>query len=199
MLPSAAGFVDPLLSTGIPLTLLGVTRLAEIIEQDWKTERLEKRLQNYGAQANGELEATARLIASLYASMNNFPVFVSLTLLYFAAASYSEMARRLGKPHLAGSFLLCEDPVFGPECMRLLDRARRPLTEQESVELTSDILAAIKPFNVAGLDRHERRNWYPVDAEDLMNAAGKLGASRDEVIELLKRCGFQPELNSVDA
>ena len=31
LLPSAAGFVDPLLSTGFPLTLLGVARLAEII------------------------------------------------------------------------------------------------------------------------------------------------------------------------
>ncbi len=37
LLPSAAGFVDPLLSTGFPLTLLGVARLAEIIAQDWKT------------------------------------------------------------------------------------------------------------------------------------------------------------------
>ena len=37
MLPSAAGFVDPLLSTGFPLTLLGVSRLSEIIEHDWDT------------------------------------------------------------------------------------------------------------------------------------------------------------------
>jgi tetracycline 7-halogenase / FADH2 O2-dependent halogenase len=39
LLPSAAGFVDPLLSTGIPLTLLGVSRIAEIIERDWGTQR----------------------------------------------------------------------------------------------------------------------------------------------------------------
>jgi FADH2 O2-dependent halogenase len=199
LLPSAAGFVDPLLSTGIPLTLLGVTRLAEIIEQNWGTERFDERLQNYAAQTDGELTATARLIASLYANMDNFPLFVSLTLLYFAAASFSETARRLGKPHLAGSFLLCEDPVFGPACVRLLDRAMRPLTEQESAALTSDILETIKPFNVMGLDRRERRNWYPVDADDLMNASSKLGASRDEVLELLQRCGFHRELNSVDA
>jgi FADH2 O2-dependent halogenase len=139
------------------------------------------------------------LIASLYASMNNFPVFVSSALLYFAAASFSETARRLGKPHLAGSFLLCEDPVFGPACIRLLERARRSLTEQESAELTRDILEVIEPFNVAGLGRRERRNWYPVEVDDLVNAAGKLGASRGEVFELLQRCGFQPELNSVRA
>jgi FADH2 O2-dependent halogenase len=199
LLPSAAGFVDPLLSTGIPLTLLGVARLAEMIEQDWGTELFDERLRNYAAKTDGELVATARLIASLYASMNNFPVFVSSALLYFAAASFSETARRLGKPHLAGSFLLCEDPVFGPACIRLLERARRSLTEQESAELTRDILEVIEPFNVAGLGRRERRNWYPVEVDDLVNAAGKLGASRGEVFELLQRCGFQPELNSVRA
>jgi hypothetical protein len=42
LLPSAAGFVDPLLSTGIPLTLLGVSRLAEIIERDWGTQRFQR-------------------------------------------------------------------------------------------------------------------------------------------------------------
>jgi tetracycline 7-halogenase / FADH2 O2-dependent halogenase len=197
LLPSAAGFIDPLLSTGIPLTLLGVARLVEIIEQDWGTERFDERLRNYVAQTDGELVATARLVASLYANMCNFPLFVSLTLLYFAAASFSETVRRLGKLHLAGSFLLCDDPVFGPACVRLLERARRSPTEPESAELTRDILEAIEAFNVAGLGRRERFNWYPVDADDLVNAAGKLGASRGEVFEMLQRCGFQRELNSV--
>src|SRR4029079_10716868 len=32
MLPSAAGVIDPLLSTGFPLTLLGITRLLEILQ-----------------------------------------------------------------------------------------------------------------------------------------------------------------------
>jgi tetracycline 7-halogenase / FADH2 O2-dependent halogenase len=69
-------------------------------------------LQAYTAQTDRELTATARLIGALYANMNNFPVFVALTLLYFAAASFSETARRLGKPHLAKSFLLCDDPAL---------------------------------------------------------------------------------------
>ena len=118
LLPSAAGFVDPLLSTGFPLTLLGVERLAAILEQEWATATFDDRLQTYAAQTDRELLATARLVAALYATMNNFPVFVALSLLYFAAASYSEAARRLGKPHLASSFLLCEHPVFG---MAVLD------------------------------------------------------------------------------
>jgi FADH2 O2-dependent halogenase len=197
LLPSAAGFVDPLLSTGFPLTLLGVARIAEIIEQDWGTHRFDQRLQTYAAQTDRELVATSRLIAALYANMSNLPVFTSLTLLYFAAASFSEAARRLGKPHLAASFLLCDDPVFGPAYERSIERARNPLTKGESDQLAKEIRDAIEPINVAGLGRDERRNWYPVDADDLMNAAGKFGASRDDMVELLHRCGFHPDLTQV--
>jgi FADH2 O2-dependent halogenase len=190
LLPSAAGFVDPLLSTGIPLTLLGVDRLAQIIERNWGTQRFHERLNGYADQTDRELTATARLIGALYASMNNFPVFVALTLLYFAAASFSETARRLGKAHLAKSFLLCDDSVFGPAYTQLIERARRPLTKDESRELIEDILKAIEPINVARLGRKKRRNWYPVDADDLVNAAEKLGASREDIFGLLRRCGF---------
>jgi FADH2 O2-dependent halogenase len=193
LLPSAAGFVDPLLSTGFPQTLLGVARLAEIIEQDWETHRFDERLRTYAAQTDRELVATSRLIAGLHANMNNFPVFISLTLLYFAAASFSEAARRLGKPHLASSFLLCDDPVFGPVYERLIERARRPLTKDESDQLSKDIQDAIEPINVAGLGCEGRRNWYPVEADDLMNAAGKLESSREDISELLHRCGFHSE------
>src|SRR5438128_1335337 len=47
LLPSAAGFVDPLLSTGFPLTLLGVARLAEILATDWNSPEVEERLIQY--------------------------------------------------------------------------------------------------------------------------------------------------------
>jgi FADH2 O2-dependent halogenase len=124
LLPSAAGFVDPLLSTGFPLTLLGVDRLARLIENDWDTPHFVARLQTYAAQTDAELVATGRLIGSLYATMGNFPVFVSLSLLYFAAASFSETARRLGKPHLAQSFLLHDHPDFGAAFVQLCERAR---------------------------------------------------------------------------
>jgi len=190
LLPSAAGFVDPLLSTGIPLTLLGVSRLAEIIEQDWGTLRFSAELQAYAAQTEREFVATAHLIGALYANMNNFPVFVALTLLYFAAASFSETARRLGKPQLAMSFLLCDDAVFGPACAQLIERSRHRLSRDESIELIEDIRKAIEPINVAGLGRPERRNWYPVYADDLASGAEKLGASREDIFDLLRRCGF---------
>jgi FADH2 O2-dependent halogenase len=182
LLPSAAGFVDPLLSTGFPLVLLGVARLAEILEDPapWSAA-----LAVYAQQTESELLATARLIGSLYATMANFPLFVSLTLLYFAAASFSETARRLGRPHLASSFLLHDHPAF--QIQSLLARARN---QEEPQGLNDDIRRVIEPFNVAGLGDPQRRNWYPADAEDLLRAAPKLGADRDEVARLLARCGF---------
>jgi len=184
LLPSAAGFVDPLLSTGFPLTLLGVSRLAHVIERDWESPALS----TYARQTEDELLATARLIGALYATMDNFPLFVSLSLLYFAAASFSETARRLGKPRLASSFLLHDNPGF--QMQPILERARKVRNDAESQSLSDEIRRFIEPFNVAGLGDPERRNWYPADAEDMLHAAPKLGASREEVAGVLGRCGF---------
>jgi tetracycline 7-halogenase / FADH2 O2-dependent halogenase len=188
LLPSAAGFVDPLLSTGFPLTLLGVARLAGIFEHDWDSSRFGPALATYARQTDDELLATARLIGSLYATMSDFPLFVSLSLLYFAAASFSETARRLGKPHLARSFLLYDNPAF--QTRQLLDRARAVRNHAESRTLSDDICRFIEPFNVAGLGDARRRNWYPAEAEDMLRAAPKLGAERSEVARVLERCGF---------
>ena len=192
LLPSSAGFVDPLLSTGFPLTLLGVTRLAKIIEHDWQRQTFAEKLENYALETDSELFATSRLIGALYANMGNFRVFSALSLVYFAIASYSEVARRLGKRHLAQSFLLHDHPQFGPKSIRLLERALRIQTQQESEELIEEVYRLIEPFDVAGLGQRTRFNWYPVKAEELLRSGYKLGASQEEVMQMLERCGFQP-------
>ncbi|MBI2926670.1 MAG: tryptophan 7-halogenase [Verrucomicrobia bacterium] len=198
LVPSAAGFVDPLLSTGFPLTLLGISRLAGAIEQLWNPLRFRAELDHYAKQTLAELDATALLIAALYASMKDFEVFAAFSLLYFAAASFSETARRLGRPELAGSFLLQDDPRFGPElracCHQALAAASAGrLPAQSKRDLLARIARAIEPFDVAGLTNAARRNWHPVDAQDLFNAAPKLGVSAAEIEALLARCGFYPE------
>lgn len=190
LLPSAAGFVDPLLSTGFPLTLLGIARLAEILDCDWETERFRDRLKAYAAETDAELLATARLIGTLYSSFNNFSVFSAVSLLYFAAASYAETARRLGRAELASSFLLHDHPQFGVECERVLQRARTVRGDAESQAIIEEILRIIEPIDIAGLTNRTRRGWYPVDADDLLHAAHKVHASRSEVSEMLARCGF---------
>lgn len=190
LLPSAAGFVDPLLSTGFPLTLLGIARLAEAIEHHWGSPRFSSVLRTYEAETVEELATAERLVAALYSSLNDFPLFTSLSLLYFAAASYTEAARRLGRPQLAGSFLLNDRPFFSFQSRSCLKRAQHRPISAERTELMEQIQHAIEPFDIAGLGNHSRRNWHPVEARDLLNAAGKLGVSQEEIEKLLTRSGF---------
>jgi FADH2 O2-dependent halogenase len=169
LLPSAGGFVDPLLSTGFPLSLLGISRLARLLEAGTETDA--SLLREYEHRTQVELDATALLVAALYASMADFPTFVSLTMLYFAAVSYAEAAIRHGRPDLAESFLLHDHPTFGsafrrccgqviefPGCRR--DAAMR-------IEFDAQIRRAIAPVNLGGLADPLRRNWYPAVAESL--------------------------------
>ena len=191
LLPSAAGFVDPLLSTGFPLTLLGVERLARILETNWGREDFADELFNYSMQTTIELVTTERLIAALYATMHDFKLFSALTLLYFAAASFTEAARRLGKPELAGNtFLLGEHPLFGSRYRYCVHLALQNPTGARREGLLQKIRVAIEPVNIAGLGRAERRNWYPALAQDLFASADKLKSNRGEIEAMLKRCGF---------
>jgi len=194
LLPSAAGFVDPLLSNGFPLTLLGIERLSQILESGLDSPCLESALKEYERRTRDELLATSRLIAALYANMSNFRLFKALCLLYFAAASYSESARRLGKPHLASSFLLHDHPQFGLHGSELVERAMHVSQGAGAAQLIGDILKAIEPIDVAGLSRPNARSWYPVDATDLLESCSKLESTPEEIESLLQRCGFhQPQ------
>ena len=199
MLPSAAGVIDPLLSTGFPLTLLGIGRLLDLLEGTSEGSERDAALRAYARVTQDELDVTEQLVAALYANMTDAALFKRLSLLYFAAASFSEAARRLGKPHLAPGFLLSAHPQFGPElreCAALA--AARPQGRQRDV-LLDRIDHAIDPFDTAGLLDGKRRSWYPVLAEDLVAGAPKLRATADDIHRLLERCGFgaapNPPLN----
>ena len=180
LLPSAAGFVDPLLSTGFPLTLLGIQRLAKLLSA-WPSEA---ELEAYRCQTLAELDQVSHLVGALYASMDDFEVFTALTQLYFAAVSFSETAHRLAKPKLAGAFLLCDHPAFGLAtreiCNLVVARGRRD-------EVLGRIAETIEPFNVAGLADAAKRNWYPVVLDELFSAAPKLRATESEIREMLLR------------
>ena len=193
LLPSAAGFIDPLLSSGFPLTLLGILRLVRLLESDrWEGAGFARGLADYAAHTTRELDATEQLVAALYASMADFEQFKRLTLLYFAAASFSETARRLGNESAARGFLLCDDPVFGPEARACAAAAVANPRGAARQALLARIDRTIQAFDVAGLGDRRRRDWYPALAEDLLAAAPKLGASYAEMQQLLERCGFAP-------
>jgi tetracycline 7-halogenase / FADH2 O2-dependent halogenase len=184
LLPSAAAFVDPLLSTGFTLTLQGVERLAQILQRDFDSADLSVRLQGYAEQTDCELMSASRLIGALYATMDNFLAFTAVSLLYFSAVSFSETALRLGKPELATGFLL-------PSASDLLERAHTLRRGAETQAFSAEVLRVIEPFNLGRFGDPALHNQYPVRADDLLDAGYKLGAGRAEIVAMLQRSGFR--------
>lgn len=173
MLPSAAAFVDPLFSTGIPLTLLGVERLARLLEQGAPPPA--RGLRDYARATLEEADYTARYIAGCYAAFSTFDSFAAYSMFYFAAASFSEMARRVDAPRRPRRFLCSDHERFGPAAMRLAPPALQART------CWSDVAGAIECINIAGLCDPEKRNWYPADVEDAVRGAAKLGVPAERV------------------
>ena len=197
LLPSAVGVVNPLLSTGFPLTLLGVSRLLDLLEHTAAGHQRETALAAYAQVTQAELDATERLVAALYASMTDAPLFKRLALLYFAAASFSEAARRLGRPDLAPGFLLHAHPRFGPELDACTELAAAHPKDSARDVLVTRIDRAVEPFDIAGLLDRTRKDWFPVLADDLVRSRSKLDATEDEIHRLLERCGFGPSFRPV--
>lgn len=182
LLPSALGFVDPLFSTGFPLTLMGLHRLGRGLETgaldtaSWRDE--------YAAASVEELEAVARLVGGCYASFHDFPAFADLSMLYFAAASFSEMSRRLEKG-LATRFLLQNQREF-----RRLLRQHTLAARGGNPSPAPAIRRDLEPFNIAGLCDPGKRHWYGVDLQDVVRGAGKLESTPDEVMAFFQRMGW---------
>ena len=181
LLPGAAGFIDPLLSSGFILNLLGLERLARLWEDGVTPDEM-----NYGAAVEGDLLVTAALVGALYRTMDDPASFRALTLLYFAAASYSETARRLGRPERAPGFLLRQSPGFSEGFQRCLAWAGRV----SAARLRTEVGRVIAPFDIAGLCTPGKRNWYGCDAADLLASPEKLGVSQLEILAMLRRVGF---------
>jgi len=190
LLPSAAGVIDPLLSTGFPLTLLGIGRLVAVLSSTGHGPERQEALAAYAAITQAELDATEQLVAALYSCMNDPELFTRLSLLYFAAASFSETVRRLQRPALAPGFLMHAHPTFGPELRACATTAASAPVGASRAELFERIDRAIEPFDTAGLGDHSRNRWYPVLASDLISSAARLHASPVEVQQLLARCGL---------
>ncbi|MDQ7041109.1 MAG: FAD-dependent oxidoreductase [Rhodothermus sp.] len=183
LLPSGAGVLDPLLSTGNPLTLLGVWRLAELLVQHCAAPPAEA-LQHYQQQTLHELQTTARLLGALWRVLHQPAPFTWLAKLYFAAASFRETRIRLGRESGIPGFLLTDHPVFCQHQDHLLRHV-----EQHQLLPQDAIQKALEPFDVAGLCT-DREGFYPARAEDVLDACHKIPASREEVWRSLKQSGF---------
>lgn len=196
LLPSASGFIDPLLSTGFPLNLLAIQRLGKLLHEHWNRPELAQRLSEWGRLSNEEQETTALLVGALYTCMDRPETFNRLALAYFTSASFCEASRRLGLFHDRDTFLLQRHPSFGPQlkstCRSLIHRVRTAGTslslDVEDLHHRLDHL--VVPFNIANLGRCDRKNWYPVDPLDLMEGAVKLGVDPISIETLLRKMGM---------
>jgi len=181
LLPSAAAFVDPLFSTGMPLTLLGVERIAGILEEGLDNDHT---LSEYGRITLAEADHTARFIAACYAAFTRFENFIDYSMFYFAAASYSEMARRLECRHPARRFLAADRLPFASA---MLELGRRLRHSSRTSSFTAQVKEVIEPLNIAGLCDDSKRNWYGVDFNDVIAGAAKLGKKSPEIEDFFTR------------
>lgn len=172
LLPHAYCFLSPLFSTGIAWSLLAVERLASLLE------RGPEGLQRYGDLLSLEADHIQKLVAGAYATMGDFDRFAAGSLLYFAAASFAEASQRLLPGPADGwawsGFLGSTDPVVREMLSRALAGVQEPGFEEK-------IRQIIAPRNLAGLADPARNRLYPVDLEPLVENAGLLGLTREEV------------------
>lgn len=195
VLPSAAGFLDPLLSTGFPLTLLGVQRLARALEDSSNAGPDPELLRAYSTRCRLEFDGTAELVSALYSAMDDFGMFATTSLLYFAAASFLETTWRLHPGRIGEAFLMLDQPRVGfsiRDCCRRVRELSRHSTEAERAAVRDAIQSAIRGIDVAGLGDPARNHWHDVRIEDLFEAAPKLGANRREIEDMLRRCDLLP-------
>jgi len=184
MLPSAAAFVDPLFGPGMPMAALGVERLGRLLEENPGDRQLNEGLREYSRMTLMEADHTADFIAGCYAAFPQFELFTSLSMAYFAAASYCEIARRLGRNHLAQRFLAIDRPDFANATERLSQILRHNDGFDSSL-FTAQVKQKIDCLNVTGLCDPRKQNWYDVDLENVIAGADKLEMTSEEMRSLL--------------
>src|SRR5262245_66350356 len=99
------------------------------------------------------------------------------------------MARRLGRDHLAQSFMAVDRPDFADATKRL-SRTLRHNDRSDSTLFAAQVKQKIACLNVAGLCDKRKRNWYDVDLEDAVNSSDKLETSADEMRRFLRTASW---------
>ena len=168
LLPHAAAFVDPWLSSGVALTLYGVERAARImadfapaisaraIEDN---DPLRRRLAAYERSLFREVALMDRVSSAGLARFDSFAVVAATTMVYFAAATYAEERFRRGEGGADDEFLLAHDERFRAMAHGVCDRALSvsPVATETFAE---DVARAIEPYNRVGLCDVAARNMY---------------------------------------
>lgn len=161
MLPSAAGFIDPLYSAGNAHTLSGVERIMDILATSKDADERARRLMEYDQAVRREFDMMDQLIHGGILAFNRFELFSAFSMLYFAAAHFSEHRGRLGKHETSDGFLNAGDEKYYEIVCRGYDSLCRVIKTGSGADaFTADLAHAIKPYNLVGLCDPTKRNMY---------------------------------------
>jgi FADH2 O2-dependent halogenase len=164
LLPSTAGFVDPLHSTGIAHTLLGVERLTQrllppsrssVAACEWSTK--------YTHIVDAELSMIDQLVHLCYLTRHDPIRFSSCVMLYFAAVTSYERQAKSGPLATQPAFLLATNSNW---CHAVSDICQLAMAHASgsacvsAAEFENFVRHRIAPFNVAGLCDPNVRRMY---------------------------------------
>jgi FADH2 O2-dependent halogenase len=165
LLPSTAGFIDPLHSTGIAHTLCGIERLAAILGEHWQKPSLAEQMREYHSSLRREIALIDLLVSGCYATRRNFPMFVAFVMLYFVGATTYEHRRFAAAGDFRGEFLSADNAEFRLVCESVWTEAQQlmknsSITESVAERFAASVAAAIQPFNRVGLFHPPVTNMY---------------------------------------
>lgn len=157
----AAGFVDPLHSTGIAHSLVGVERIAEIVARDG-LQGLERTAPELASIFLGELGLIDRLVAASYDSRSHPELFHASAMLYFVCSIAWERARLGGRKPT--HFLCAGDEDLRRMVEKTADEVRAWRQEGRDPgrarALVETVRQRIAPWNPVGLLDPEKRRMY---------------------------------------
>ena len=165
-LPACAGIIDALYSTGNAHTLVGIERLATILDSTGPGAERDRRFAAYGKTVLDEIAFIDRLVAASWSNFRRFDRFTSVSMLYFAASIASEHRRMQGTFESSDGFLMAGHPSFRGRIDRALDDllALGTLPPEAAFERWKDsVAAAVRQDDIAGLCDPAKLNLYPYE------------------------------------
>ncbi len=178
LLPNSYAFWSPLFSTGIAWNLLAVERLAEVFDPSGRTAR-SSGLVRYSTYLEEEATHLRHLVETAYGSMSDFDRFHAATLVYFAAASYSEVLQRVRDqpevPPCWSKFLGAGDPVLAVALRQLAN-----CSTKTPGSLSRRMVEVLSPRDLVGLDAGQASALYPADLETVLSRLDRLPLSQRE-------------------
>lgn len=167
MLPTTAGIVDALFSTGNAHTLSGIERLATILIETRSSNRRETWLAEYSRALLAEISWMDTVVAGCYRTFSQFDFFTIFSMLYFVAATFTEKTGGWGKQREIPGFLLANDhdfQILTEQAYRRLGGLLEPgrFADAKDVEgFKKWLWSELEPYNHAGLCDDTKRNLYP--------------------------------------